>query len=152
MIKTSCKTPYYKLWIDSQQEQALFACHKICGYEKAHNYVKKLNKMKHFWKLHVLDNNSSRALQQDDIKLNNSLLIRHQVDFGVYSSALLNLFAPCHKENTANQRIKDPTVFRRKICRWHMRSPLFPAGRQNISFYQSFQLQFCKQHVTKTIV
>ena len=68
MIKTSCKTPYYKLWIDSQQEQALLACHKICGYEKAHNYVKKNLKMKHFWKLHVLDKNSCRALQQDDIK------------------------------------------------------------------------------------
>ena len=33
-----------------------------------------------------------------------------------------------------------------------MRSPLFPAGRQNISFYRNFQLQLCKQHVTKTSV
>ena len=34
-----------------------------------------------------------------------------------------------------------------------MRSPLFPAGRQNISFYRNFQLQLCKQHdVTKTTV
>ena len=67
--------------------------------------------MKHFWKLHVLDKNSSRALQQDDIKLNNSLWIRHQVDFGVYSSASLNLFAPCHKENTVNQRATENRWF-----------------------------------------
>ena len=73
--------------------------------------MKKRTTTKHFWKLHVLDKNSSRALQQDDIKLNNSLLIRHQVDFGVYSSASLNLFAPCHKENTANQRATENRWF-----------------------------------------
>ena len=73
--------------------------------------MKKRTTTKHFWKLHVLDKNSSRALQQDDIKLNNSLLIRHQVDFGVYSSTSLNLFAPCHKENTANQRATENRWF-----------------------------------------
>ena len=73
--------------------------------------MKKRTTTKHFWKLHVLDKNSSRALQQDDIKLNNSLLISHQVDFGVYSSASLNLFAPCHKENTANQRATENRWF-----------------------------------------
>ena len=84
--------------------------HKIYGHEKAYNHVEKINKMKHFWKL--LDNNSSRALQQDGINWNNSLLIRHQVDFGVYSSASLNLFVPCHKENTANQRATENRIQR----------------------------------------
>lgn len=39
------------------------------------------------------------------------MLIRHQVDFGVYSSASLNLFVPCHKENTANQRATENRCF-----------------------------------------
>ena len=36
---------------------------------------------------------------------------RWRIFDGVYSSALLELFAPCHKENTANQRATENRCF-----------------------------------------
>ena len=36
---------------------------------------------------------------------------RWRIFDGVYSSASLNLFVPCHKENTANQRATENRCF-----------------------------------------